>query len=162
MLYTKQQAADKINDIYALHYKGPSMSLPDPELVLEKLNNREIISLTYMATESLGVESIGFSTIKDFYVTPTGDGGDFTVEPIREREIILKLKLLILIPIGEAWTDDVTMKLLASSGLTYDKSLFDEVLNTRYETFKTNHIFGTEMPEHELFEKFIKTQNDLI
>jgi len=157
MLYTKQQAADKINDIYALNKAenyNSGVKLPYMEQVLEKLNNRQPISLAYMITEPLS------GGIKDFNVTPTGFGGDYTVEPI--REITLKLKMLILVPIGDAWTDDITMRLLVLSGLNYDQSFFDQILNTRYMTYRANRTNIESISEAQLFEEFIKAQNDLI
>lgn len=157
MLYTKQQAADKINDIFAMntsnHYNR-GVKLPHLDEVLEKLNNRQTISLAYMVTEPLS------GGIKDFNVTPTGYGDDYTVEPI--REITLKLKLLILIPMGDAWTDDISMRLLVLSGLNYDQSFFDKILNNRYITYKTNRTDTDGISEAQLFEDFIKHQNEMI
>jgi hypothetical protein len=157
MLYTKQQAADKINDIYVLTntpLHGQGVNLPQLDNVLDRLNNRQVITLAYMVTESLGA-------VKDFNVEPTGFGDDFKIEPI--REISLKLKMLILIPIGNAWTDDITMRLLALSGMNYDQSFFDHILESRYENFKMVRSANMPViPEYQLFEEFIKAQNESI
>lgn len=154
MLYTKQQVADKINSIYASTNKGNygrGMNLPEIEKVLQKLNNRETISFTYMVTERLGTPN---------YVTRARIGfEDDDVEVI--PEISLKLKMLVLCPFGEAWTDDITFRLMSVSGINYDQSFFDHILNTRFDSYKVNGKHS-DMSESELFEKFIKDQNELI
>lgn len=154
MLYTKQQAADKINKIYTEHSKGPSMNLPEIDRVLEKLNNRKVVSIGYFLTKpSNGALSIGFN------VPDLEDEQD----PLEHNygEINLVFNMLVLVPFGEAWTDDITMRLLVLSGLNYEQSFFDNIMNSRYQSHKTNR--GThEMSESELFEEFIKLQNQLV
>jgi hypothetical protein len=145
MLYTKQQAADKINDINALITKSYAPNV-DPDVILDKLNKREVISISYMVSEQ-----------SDDVIIPY----DYTSYPT--YEVRLKMKVLVLCPIGDAWTDDVTIRLLVLSGLKYDQSFFDHVLEARYESFKTlRRTDSPAIPDYELFEEFIKTQNESI
>jgi hypothetical protein len=145
MLYTKQQAADKINDINALITKSYAPNV-DPDVILDKLNKREVISISYMVSEQ-----------SDDVIIPYG----YTSYPT--YEVMLKTKVLVLCPIGDAWTDDVTIKLLVLSGLKYDQSFFDRLLGARYESFKTlRRTDSPAIPDYELFEEFIKTQNESI
>jgi hypothetical protein len=152
MLYTKQQAADKINKIYTEHSKGPSMDLPEIDRVLEKLNNRKVVSIGYFLTKpSNGTPSIGFNVPDQEYDLLEHYYG----------EINLIFNMLVLVPFGEAWTDDITMRLLVLSGLNYEQSFFDNIMNSRYQSYKTNKG-KHEMSESELFEEFIKAQNKLV
>jgi hypothetical protein len=145
MLYTKQQAADKINDINALITKSYAPNV-DPDVILDKLNKREVIWISYMVSE----RSDGVTIPYDYTSYPT-------------YEVMLKMKVLVLCPIGDAWTDDVTIRLLVLSGLKYDQSFFDRVLEARYESFKTlRRTDSPAIPDYELFEEFIKTQNESI
>jgi hypothetical protein len=160
MLYTKQQAADKINDIVALHNKGGRGHIGGTDFlninendILNKLNNREVISLAYMVTEPLGHET------HDFNTTPIGYGSDFETSAI--KQITLKMKILVLHPFGEAWTDDISMRLLSLSGLNYDQSFFDQIMNIRFAAFKANKK-SSAVTDSELFEEFIRAQNDLL
>jgi hypothetical protein len=148
MLYTKQQAADKINDINALITKSYAPNV-DPDVVLDKLNKREVISIGYMVSER-----------SDDVIIPY-DPTSPTSYPT--YEVMLKMKVLVLCPIGDAWTDDVTIRLLVLSGLKYDQSFFDRLLEARYESFKTlRRTDSPVIPDYELFEEFIKTQNESI
>jgi len=81
MFYTNKQIADKLNSIYGGYIArgGSQFNLPDKDVMLDKLKNREVIMFFYLTQQITtasstkdGIPEISL-TLESFFVHPYGD-----------------------------------------------------------------------------------------
>jgi hypothetical protein len=116
MFYTNKQVADKLNSIYGGYIArgGSQFNLPDKDVMLDKLKNREAITFFYLTqlitiaslTED-GIPEVSF-TLLQFFVHPYGD---------------------------KLWSDDHSLKYLTMGDYKIPQDVCTNIMDVKFADF---------------------------
>lgn len=116
MFYTNKQVVDKLNLIYGGHITrgGSQFNLPDKELMLDKLKNREVVMFFYLTQQ----------------ITPASSTAD------NIPEVSLVLESFFIHPYGDKlWSNDQSLKYLTMAEYTIPQDVCTNIMNVRFAEF---------------------------
>jgi hypothetical protein len=116
MFYTNKQVVDKLNLIYGGHIArgGSQFNLPDKELMLDKLKNREVVIFFYLTQQ----------------ITPASSTAD------NIPEVSLVLESFFIHPYGDKlWSNDQSLKYLTMAEYAIPQDVCTNIMNVRFTEF---------------------------
>jgi hypothetical protein len=116
MFYTNKQVVDKLNLIYGGHITrgGSQFNLPDKELMLDKLKNREVVMFFYLTQQ----------------ITPASSTAD------NIPEVSLVLESFFIHPYGDKlWSNDQSLKYLTMAEYAIPQDVCTNIMNVRFTEF---------------------------
>lgn len=116
MFYTNKQVVDKLNLIYGGHITrgGSQFNLPDKELMLDKLKNREVVMFFYLTQQ----------------ITPASSTAD------NIPEVSLVLESFFIHPYGDKlWSNDQSLKYLTMAEYAIPQDVCTNIMNVRFAEF---------------------------